>query len=173
MTRSRNQGKMNMVQPLANQYKVIQPCLNQKYMNQTRLNKLEVKPYQVNQYQVNKIPDIYMKMYRDYYIQQFKSIYSILVFNHQQNIELNNQIYVTSEMIRYGKLEYQLMLNNQETWFKIHLNNMNYLIMNVWKFIDEMDKSCFPNIDFRYDNEFRNIYMLFELIQQIISNKIE
>jgi hypothetical protein len=163
---------MNMVQPL-NQHKVIQPYLNQTYKNKTCLNKLQVNQYNMNQYHVNKIPDIYMKIYREYYIQQFKSIYSILVFNHQQNIELNNQIYVISEMIRYGKTEYQLMLNNKEMWFKIHLNNMNYLIMNVWKFIDEMDKSCFPNIDFRYDNEFRNIYMLFELIQQIISNKIE
>lgn len=151
-----------------NQRMIQKPMMNYPMMNHPMMN----KPM-MNQNNGNKLPYIYKQIYRDYYIQEFKSIYSILVMNHQENIKLNNQIYITSEMVRYGKLEYQVMLNHQEFWFNIQLNNMNYLIMNVWKLIDEIDKSCFPHIDFKYDYEFRNIYMLFELIQKIISNKIE
>ena len=115
----------------------------------------------------------YKKVYRDYYIQQFKYIYSMLIVNHRQHIQLMNHIYVMNELIRSGKTEYRYMLSHQEVWFKSHINTMNDLMMNVWKLIDDLDHSCFPHIDFRYEHEFRNIYVLFELIQKIISNKIE
>ncbi len=160
MTRSRN--RMNS--PPLNQQPLIQPRFIPPLMSPPGI------PTQPNQ---SKIPPMYRMIYRDYYVQQFKSMYSTLMVNHQQHIRLNQQIYVTTEWIHSGRKEYQFMLNQQEMWYKLQLNTMNYLIQNVWKFIDEMDKSCFPDIHFGYDKDFRNIYMLFELIRQIISNKIE
>jgi hypothetical protein len=123
--------------------------------------------------EMNNVSPMYRMMYRDYYIQQFKSIYCMLMVHHRQHIQLNNMIYAMSEMVRSGRQEYQEILKHEEMYNKIQKNTLNYLIMNIWKIIDEMNKSCFPNIDFKYDYEFRNIYMLFELIHQIISNKIE
>ncbi len=163
MTRSRN--RMNS--PPLNQ--VIRPG----YISPlNRPPGIPIQPIPTRMYP-SKIPPMYRMIYRDYYIQQFKSIYATLMVNHQQHIRLNQQIYLTTECVRSGRKEYQFMLNQQEMCYKLQLNTMNYLIQNVWKLIDEMDKSCFPNIHFGYDKDFRNIYMLFELIQKIISNKIE
>jgi hypothetical protein len=167
MTRSRN--RMNS--PPINQQPMIQSGFVSPMMRPPGIPiKPHSIPYGINQF---KIHPMYRMIYRDYYVQQFKSIYSTLMVNHQQHIRLNQHIYVTNEFIRSGRKEYQFMLNQQESCYKLQLNTMNYLIQNVWKLIDEMDKSCFPDIHFGYDHEFRNIYMLFELIRQIISNKIE
>ena len=110
-------------------------------------------------------------IYRSYYIQQLQMLYSILLYNHRICIHLNNQIYQTNELIYFGRLEYKLILNQQETWYKLHCNVVNYLISNIWSFIDNIDNTYFPGIDFHYDSSFRNITMLFELIQ-IIINKL-
>lgn len=110
-------------------------------------------------------------IYRSYYIQQLQMLYSILLYNHRICIHLNNQIYQTNELIYFGRLEYKLILNQQETWYKLHCNVVNYLISNIWSFIDTIDNTYFPGIDFHYDSSFRNITMLFELIQ-IIINKL-
>lgn len=177
MTRSRNRNSPPMkptpvypLRPVVIRPGYISPIMHppgipiQSHMNSPKI---------INEMHPTKIPSIYRMIYRDYYIQQFKSIYPILMVNHHQHNQLNQQMYITRELIRSGRKEYQYMLNQQEIYYKLQYNTITNLIHNVWKMIDDIDKSCFPNIDFRYDLEFRNINMLFQLLQQIISNKID
>lgn len=110
-------------------------------------------------------------MFRAYYIHQFKIFYALLLNNHKIFIQLNNQIYITKELIYSGKLEYNTILIEQEIWYKIQYNIVNHLMNNIWKFIDTMDKSYFPDVNFQYDPSFKNIITLFELIYTLM-NKI-
>jgi hypothetical protein len=115
----------------------------------------------------------HQQLYRNYYLHHFKLLHSMIYQNHMYFIELNRQIHFTNEMIRFNRQEYVVILRQQEMWYKLQHNMMTYLIKNTWKMIDNIDKSCFPNIDFNYESDFRNVEMLLQLLYQIITNKIE
>jgi hypothetical protein len=112
-------------------------------------------------------------LYRNYYIQEFQNIYHLLSVNHKKFIELNEQMYITNELIKKYPNENKMILKYQEVWYRIQYSYMSQLINHAWYMIDDIDKSCFPTIDFKYDISFRNMSTLFDIIHQIISNKIE
>ena len=119
------------------------------------------------------VPIMYKHLYRNYYIQQFSLLYPILMVHHKQHIHLNNQIYISDEMINANHLEYNMILKQQTVLYNMQINIIKQIMNSTWKMIDEIDHTCFPDIDFNYDHSFRNIHTLFELLKCIISNKIE
>lgn len=111
-------------------------------------------------------------MYRNYYIQQYKDIKQTLEYNYNNYLNLNKEIYVLNKIPKnQWDVNYYFLLRQKNIGYEMQCNILTYLTNNAWEVIDKMNENNFPGINLKYDKDFRNISILFELLDKLINFK--